>query len=65
MEAFFSSMKKEELYRYNYRSEREFKKSVEDYVWFYNTKRPHRPLSYKTPDQYEASYGEKGGAITT
>jgi len=58
-EAFFSSLKTEELYRMNYKSEKEFRQSVEDYVLFYNTKRPHRTLAYKTPDRFEEEYGEK------
>jgi len=40
-ESFFASMKREELYRTNYRSENEFKKAIDDYIIFYNTKRPH------------------------
>ena len=35
-ESFFSNMKKEELYRANYKSERELKKSVSKYIEFYN-----------------------------
>jgi transposase InsO family protein len=55
-EAFFSSMKKEELYRNNYKSEREFRVSVEEYIQFYNTKRPHTTLAFRTPERYEAQY---------
>ncbi len=55
-EAFFSSMKKEELYRTNYKSEREFRKSVDDYVEFYNMKRPHTTLAFRTPDRFEAQH---------
>lgn len=58
-EAFFSSMKKEELYRNNYRSEREFRVSVDDYIQFYNLERPHSTLGYKTPDRFEELYGRK------
>jgi transposase InsO family protein len=58
-EAFFSSLKKEELYRTNYKSENEFRKSVEDYMFFYNSKRPHSTLLYKTPNRYETEYNEK------
>ena len=53
MESFFSSMKREELYRTKYRSETDFRKSVDEYIIFYNTKRPHRKLQYKTPKQKE------------
>ena len=56
MESFFSSMKREELYRYKYRSEREFRAAVERYVNFYNTERPHKTLHYKTPAQKEENY---------
>ncbi len=58
-EAFFSSMKKEELYRTNYRSEREFRAGVDNYVQFYNTERPHASLAYKTPDRVEKQYAAK------
>jgi len=43
-EAFFASLKKEELYRTNYQSEHEFRKSIENYILFYNIERPHRTL---------------------
>jgi len=52
-EAFFSSLKKEELYRTNYKSEREIHESVDKYVIFYNTQRPHGTIAYKTPEQFE------------
>ena len=52
-EAFFSSMKKEELYRTNYRSEREFRTGVDAYIQFYNAERPHSTLAFKTPDKFE------------
>lgn len=52
-EAFFRCMKSEELYRYKYKSEREFRKSVSDYVEYYNTQRPHTYLGYLSPDKYE------------
>lgn len=52
-EAFFSGMKREELYRRNYQSEADFKRSVDEYIIFYNTKRPHSALNYRCPDQIE------------
>lgn len=58
-EAFFSALKKEELYRTNFKSEREFYKCVNNYILFYNTERPHGTLAYKTPVQYETIYREK------
>ncbi|MDR0839993.1 MAG: IS3 family transposase [Christensenellaceae bacterium] len=58
-EAFFSSMKKEELYRTNYKSEREFRTAVDDYIYFYNVERPHAGLAYRTPDRIETQYQAK------
>ena len=51
-EAFFSALKKEELYRINFKSEWEFYESVDNYILFYNTKRPHGTLAYKTPERF-------------
>lgn len=59
MESFFSSMKREELYRTKYRSEPDFRSSVDKYIIFYNTKRPHKKLQYKTPEQKEEEYALK------
>lgn len=56
MESFFSFMKREEIYRTHYKSEQQFAKSVDNYMEFYNTQRPHSTLNYKTPDQFEAIY---------
>ena len=56
VESFFSSMKREELYRRKYRSENEVIKAVDDYITFYNTKRPHNYNNYKTPLVKEENY---------
>ena len=56
IETFFSSLKREELYRTKYRSEYDFKSAVDKYMVFYNTKRPHKKLQYKTPEQKEQEY---------
>ena len=56
MESFFASMKREELYRYKYRSEKEFRARVDEYIHFYNCKRPHKALKYKTPEQVEQKF---------
>lgn len=58
MESFFSSMKKEELYRTNYHSEAELKERIYNYITFYNSKRPHSTLYYKTPNSYEKTFYE-------
>ena len=59
MESFFASMKREEIYRTQYKSEQQFVKSVDNYIKFYNTQRPHGTLNYKTPDQFEAIHEGK------
>ena len=58
-EAFFSTLKKEELYRTDYRSESEFKRGLNEYIEFYNNTRAHAYLKYKSPDEYEASFSAK------
>ena len=55
-ETFFATFKKEEAYRREYTSEMSFRKSVEQYVRFYNEIRPHRTLKYKTPQEYEDAF---------
>ena len=52
-------MKREEIYRTQYKSEQQFMKSVTSYIEFYNTQRPHSTLNYKTPDQFETIYESK------
>ncbi|MBQ7340821.1 MAG: IS3 family transposase [Oscillospiraceae bacterium] len=56
VESFFASMKKEELYRTKYRSEAEFRTAVDEYILFYNNKRPHGNAQYKTPLEKEEEY---------
>jgi len=56
---FFASLKKEELYRINFKSEREFYQCVDAYMVFYNTERPHETLNYKTPEKFEALYHDR------
>ena len=59
MESFFANMKREELYRTKYRSEKEFRTAVKNYIQFYNEERPHSKNKYKTPSQKEAEYFSK------
>ena len=56
MGSFFAILKKEELYRYNYKSQAVFLQSVNHYMEFYNSQRPHSTLQYKTPDTMEDSF---------
>lgn len=59
IETFFSSLKREELYWTKYRFEYDFKSAVDKYIVFYNTKRPHKKLQYKTPEHKEHEYSLK------
>jgi transposase InsO family protein len=59
MESFFSSMKREELYRKDYHSVQEFKESLSRYIDFYNIERPHTTLNYKSPNAHERLYYER------
>lgn len=52
-ETFFGTFKKEEAYRREYTSEQSFRKSVEQYIQFYNKVRPHQTLKYQTPQAFE------------
>ena len=52
-EAFFKSLKTEELYRGTYRSEAELKACVTKYIDFFNNERPHKYLNYLTPAKKE------------
>ena len=59
MESFFSSLKREELYRTKYRSENEFRTAVKNHMEFYNEKRPHAKNGYKTPAKRELEFFSK------
>lgn len=37
----------------------DYRKSVEQYIRFYNELRPHRTLKYKTPQAFEEAYRER------
>lgn len=59
MEAFFSNLKREELYRTKYRSENEFRTAIDKYMVFYNEQRPHAKNGYKTPLKKELDFLNK------
>jgi putative transposase len=59
MESFFSNLKKEQLYRIDYHSIKEFNLSVDDYIDKYNNERPHSTLQYKTPNAFEKAFYRK------
>ena len=49
-------MKAERLYRTDYRSERELRESIREYINYYNNERPHSFLRYQTPEYFESKY---------
>ena len=53
MESFNTTLKKEEFYVRHYRSERDLKDSIKEYIEFYNSYRIHSYNNKKTPDQKE------------
>lgn len=56
VESFFANLKREELYRRKYKSENDLKKSIDEYIAFYNNNRPHATNKYKTPAFKEADF---------
>lgn len=59
MEAFFSILKKEEIYRIDYQSFEQFKRRIAQYIDLYNNERPHSYLKYQTPNAFEEKYYQK------
>jgi len=55
-ESFFAILKREELYRRIYKSDRDFRESVSEFMDYYNTARPHRYNNYKSPKLKEEEY---------
>ena len=52
-ESTFASLKKEEIHRFIYKDFNELKDSIDEYVHFFNYRRPHASLNYKTPSEFE------------
>jgi len=52
IERFFRTLKYEDIYINEYNSPIELAKGIENYIYFYNKKRIHQSLKYKTPYKY-------------
>ena len=50
IERWFRSLKTELIYIADYRTPRELRKLINDYVTAYNQARPHEALDYAVPD---------------
>lgn len=56
-ESFFASLKKDRVYRSNYKTRKEAKLDIVDYLeMFYNSRRLHSALGYTSPRQFEADW---------
>lgn len=56
MESFFGSFKRKALYRYRFKTGKDFFEGVATYIHFYNDKRPNSVLMDQTPDKFESKY---------
>ena len=54
IESFHYSLKSEEINRYKYRTIKEVKAAIDDYVEWYNSERIHSANDNLSPDEYEA-----------
>jgi putative transposase len=61
IERFWRSLKYEEIYLNDYDSVAELKRAVAEYIEFYNHKRFHQSLDYKTPA--EVYFGKRGSLM--
>jgi putative transposase len=52
-ESFFHTLKVELVHRYKFETRLDLRVAVQDYIEWYNTKRLHSALGYKTPLEYE------------
>jgi putative transposase len=58
IERFWRSLKREEFYLNDYGSVKELRKAIQAYIEFYNHKRWHQSLGYKTPADFYFSRKE-------
>ncbi len=66
IERFWRSVKQEEFYLNDYADVKTLKKAISAYIEFYNNKRWHQSLDYKTPAQvYFAGKEEGEGGVET
>ena len=56
VESFFRTLKAEEVSRHFYATVDQLKDSIDEYIEFFNNRRPHQKLKYLTPNQVEEAY---------
>ena len=59
IERFFRSFKWEKLYLEEYETGHQLRKMIQEYIEYYNNKRPHQSLHYKTPAEYHFGDSEQ------
>lgn len=64
MESFFASLKTEEIYRYRYHGISDLTRSLQEYIAFYNHKRPHSSAKNLAPAEAEQLYFEQQNAAS-
>ena len=56
-ESFFSTLKNELVHQCDFKSREEAKLAIQDFIEvFYNRKRIHETLGYKSPEQFEKEW---------
>ena len=55
-ESFFRTLKDEEVYQNYYMRYEQLESSINEYIEFFNEKRPHQSFKYLTPNQVEEKY---------
>jgi len=51
IERFWRSLKQEKIYRFDLETVAKAKAAIKEYIDFYNKRRPHQALGYKTPEE--------------
>jgi transposase InsO family protein len=65
-ESFIKTLKREEIYANEYENLEHLRSNVEEFIErYYNQKRLHSALGYRSPDEFEAQAGQESAATTT
>ena len=59
VERFFRSLKEECIWLHNFKDFEHARETIEKWVEFYNTQRPHQSLGYLSPAEYRAQLSQK------